>query len=306
MSVQPITLQAQQQIGFFDFSNLDNALKAAEVICKSNCVPKEFQSSPSNLLIAVQLGIELGLKPMQAIQNIMVVNGRPCIWGDGMLAVCMQSPDFEDCIETFDEETNTATCTISRKGRETIVSRFSEVDATKASLWDKQGTWRLYPKRMLKFRARGFALRDMFPDVLKGLLTVEEARDIKDVNQSEIVPLKPLTAADSIKQRFGKLVDKDEEVTECDDSENAQKIDDFELKLPDHLSFLFSHMEISDERKEKIKEWSKAESLETLNEEQAARIIRALEKESPDSAQAWVESQLTKEELLTTEGTENE
>jgi hypothetical protein len=72
----------------------------------------------------------------------------------------------------------TAVCQTSRKGKDAnVVARFSVADAKKAGLWGKQGPWTQYPKRMLQLRARGFALRDAFPDVLRGLVTAEEAQD---------------------------------------------------------------------------------------------------------------------------------
>ena len=51
------------------------------------------------------------------------------------------------------------------------------MDAKRAGLWTKAGPWQTYPRRMLQMRARSFALRDAFPDVLKGLISVEEALD---------------------------------------------------------------------------------------------------------------------------------
>src|SRR5208337_216254 len=53
----------------------------------------------------------------------------------------------------------------------------SIADAKLAGLWNKEGPWRTYPKRMLKMRARGFTLRDGFADKLKGLKSVEELHD---------------------------------------------------------------------------------------------------------------------------------
>ena len=50
--------------------------------------------------------------------------------------------------------------------------------AKKASLWTKPGPWQQYPDRMLQMRARGFALRDTFADVLRGLISREEAEDM--------------------------------------------------------------------------------------------------------------------------------
>jgi len=57
---------------------------------------------------------------------------------------------------------------------------FNQKDAEKAGLWRKQGTWQQYPKRMLQLRARAFAFRDAFADVLKGLQVREEIEDIRD------------------------------------------------------------------------------------------------------------------------------
>jgi hypothetical protein len=67
-----------------------------------------------------------------------------------------------------------------RKGRKPVTAKFSVEDAKRAGLWGKQGPWQAYPKRMMQMRARGFALRDAFPDVLKGLITAEEAQDYPD------------------------------------------------------------------------------------------------------------------------------
>ena len=50
-------------------------------------------------------------------------------------------------------------------------------DAKRAGLAGKSGPWTQYPRRMLQMRARGFALRDAFPDLLRGLVTAEEAMD---------------------------------------------------------------------------------------------------------------------------------
>jgi len=67
-------------------------------------------------------------------------------------------------------------------------------DAKRAGLWAKQGPWTAYPKRMMQMRARGFALRDAFPDVLKGMITAEEAQDYQEETKPRQVakPANPL------------------------------------------------------------------------------------------------------------------
>jgi hypothetical protein len=124
--------------------------------------------------------MEMGLAPMQALQNIAVINGKPSVYGDAAMALVQASPVCEDVEEFFEGEGTpnpVAVCVAKRKGRKPVTARFSVEDAKRAGLWAKQGPWSAYPKRMMQMRARGFALRDAFPDVLKGMITVEEAQD---------------------------------------------------------------------------------------------------------------------------------
>jgi hypothetical protein len=75
-----------------------------------------------------------------------------------------------------------------------VTVSFSVSDAKRAGLWGKSGPWANYPERMLKYRARGFCLRDAFPDVLKGLITIEEANDYPTVDATPApaaLPAKP-------------------------------------------------------------------------------------------------------------------
>ena len=152
----------------------------ANMAAKSSMVPRDYLGKPENIMLAIQMGSELGLSPMQAIQNIAVVNGRPAVWGDAMPGLVKASGVCKDIIETIegDGDTMVAVCVAHRHGAEPVTSRFSVADAKKAGLWGKQGPWQQYPKRMLQMRARGFALRDAFPDVLRGLISSEEAADI--------------------------------------------------------------------------------------------------------------------------------
>ena len=164
--------------GFMQVSCIETALKVSEYIAKSSFCPKSFAGKPGDILVCLQMGQELGLKPMQAIQNIAVINGRPSLWGDAMLGVCRQSKDFEFIKETFDEATMTATCVVKRRNEPEFISSFSQKKAVTARLWGKEGPWTTYPERMLQMRARGFCLRDSFADLLRGIIIREEAEDM--------------------------------------------------------------------------------------------------------------------------------
>ena len=177
-------------------STMADALAFSTMVSKTEFAPKDFRGKPEACLLAIQHGSEIGLSPMQSLQSIAVVNGRPTIYGDAALAVCLASVVCEYVTESVDGEGDrmVATCSAQRRGYPApITSTFSVADAKAAGLWGKQGPWSQYPKRMLAMRARGFALRNAFADVLRGLVTAEEAQDYQ-VTGIEVVPSRPAPA----------------------------------------------------------------------------------------------------------------
>ena len=182
-------------------TTITEAIQFSEMLASSQMVPKQYQGKPQDIMVCVQWGMELGLAPLQALQNIAVINGKPSVYGDAAMALVQASPLCEGVEEFIEGEGTTnpiAVCVAHRKGRKPVRSTFSVEDAKRAGLWGKQGPWQAYPKRMLAMRARGFALRDAFPDVLKGLITAEEAQDYpaedKPRQARDITPANPLDA----------------------------------------------------------------------------------------------------------------
>lgn len=162
--------------GAFSPSSLEEAMKYATELSKSDMIPKDYIGKPGNILVAIQWGGEIGLKPVQSLQSIAVINGRPCLWGDNALAMVLASPLCE-YVDEADSDATHGVCRVKRRGDTEHVQVFTVEDAKKAGLWGKTGPWTTYPPRMLKLRARSWALRDKFPDVLRGLGIAEEVRD---------------------------------------------------------------------------------------------------------------------------------
>jgi len=176
-------------------ATMGEAMEFSKMLADSSMVPRAYQGKPQDIMVCVQWGYELGLAPMQALQNIAVINGKPSVYGDAMAALVQASPVCDGIDETFEGVEGTgefaAVCIARRKGRQPVTIKFSVNDAKRAGLWNKQGPWTQYPKRMLQMRARGFALRDAFPDVLKGLISAEEAADYPD--DAKPRPIKDVT-----------------------------------------------------------------------------------------------------------------
>lgn len=179
--------------------DLDGLWRVAQYVSRSGLAPKGVET-PEAVFVAMEMGLELGLPLMASLQNIAVVNGRPTLWGDSQLAVVRSTGELEEFAEWYEvagkrvprnpsafDDGTTAVCRVKRRGMEAAEAAFSVADAKRAGLWGKTGPWSQYPARMMRFRARSFALRDQFGDALRGLLSTEEAADIP----VEVAPTAP-------------------------------------------------------------------------------------------------------------------
>lgn len=168
--------------------DFEGAWRIANAVCKAGMAPKGVDT-PEKAMVAIMHGLEVGMTPMMALQSIAPINGRPAVWGDGALGLCQGSGLLEWHKEIYrgtpGNDDYTAVCEVKRRGDpEVKVGEFSIADARRAKLWNKAGPWTDYWPRMLKMRARAFALRDGFADVLRGLHIAEEVQDIPSIREA--------------------------------------------------------------------------------------------------------------------------
>lgn len=154
----------------------EDAYRIANAVCQAGMAPKGMDK-PESCMIAIMMGLEVGLTPMAAIQRIAIINGKPSIWGDAAIGLVEASGLSEFIKEGFEGtgDERLAFCETRRKGKpNTVRMTFSVSQAKKANLWGKSGPWQQYQDRMLQMRARGYCLRDVYADVLGGLYLREE------------------------------------------------------------------------------------------------------------------------------------
>jgi hypothetical protein len=264
----------------FAANDFERALKIAEKIAKSDLAPKDYKGKPENVFIAMQFGYETGLNPMQAIQNIAVINGRPCIWGDAMLAIAQSNPDFEWIDEKPIKNGTTVVgykCIVKRRNYPEREATFTMEDAKKAGLWGKSGPWSSYPERMMQMRARGFAIRDTFADALKGLGSAEEVQDYDQ----------PVVKMRSHRQPLKRVV---EETTSLPKIEEPLTIKDEDITIgmkalpsasSEQLNELVSLINVTSTPKETVDAWIKHAGVNDIGEmdsEKAKKCIDFLRK----------------------------
>ncbi len=272
-------------------TTLSEAMQFSEVLSQSAMVPREYQGKPANTLVAIQWGMELGLAPMQALQNIAVINGKPSIYGDALLAMVRADHRCRGVKEYLDGET--AVCLITRSHNagevEEIERKFSVDDAKRAGLWGKQGPWKQYPQRMLQMRARSLAIRDGFPDVIKGLISVEEAQDMP----APMKPVQPQPAPSgpTIAERAMAAIEPPQEAVEAPQAP-PEPVEGFALRIPGKPTQSFSvQMDFADAYNDLLLKVRRARS---LPEAERRTKMKALEEANTDTF-AMLDEDLAKE-----------
>lgn len=165
--------------GAFMPTDMGGVWRLANAAFRAGLIPSVKSEEQAFMVLAA--GFEAGLGYTATIKSVMIVNNRVSIWGDGALALVVRSPKCLGISERIEGtgDAAVAICEARRDGwPEPVVRRFSAADAKRAGLLGKSGPWASYTPRMLQMRARAFALRDAFPDLLMGLGVVEENDDI--------------------------------------------------------------------------------------------------------------------------------
>ena len=164
---------------------VEEVFRVAQAVVGAGLAPSSYDNNPQKIVIGIMKGAEVGLPPITALSTIAIINNRPCLWGDGAMALVSASGKLKNAKEYFEgqesDDSWTAVCELQRDGQDDpVVRRFSVADAKRAHLWQnpKRSPWMQYPQRMLQMRARSWAMRDGFADFLCGLSIAEEAQDI--------------------------------------------------------------------------------------------------------------------------------
>ena len=140
----------------------DECFALAERVAKSSLMPQAYRGKPVDTAIAMLYGIEMGLSPMTALQRITVINGKPTLDAQGMVALVRQAGH-----SISGDITETEAKVTGKRGDtgDTMTSTFTMRDAELAGLARSQ-TYQKFPKDMLWARAVSQLCRRLFADVL--------------------------------------------------------------------------------------------------------------------------------------------
>lgn len=165
-------------------ADLKGQMELAKVLGMSALLPAPLRGKPADVLVTVLYGREMGLTPMQAIQGIYVVNGRPTCGGKLLLAKVRQAGHRVK----IKADNKRAECTITRADDpdNPHTELFTIEDAERAKLTGKD-VWKQYPKNMLTWRSVANCVNVQCPEVAMGF-------EITELVEADAAPERPTLA----------------------------------------------------------------------------------------------------------------
>lgn len=157
-----------------EFNLLD---RQAQVIARSGLAPNGLDATK---IVTIALkGRELGIPPLQALNHIHVIQGKPTISAELMRALVLRAGHKVYVREADGEKAVLEGARwdphIGAYG-ETVTVSFTMQDANNARLTGKDN-WRKFPRAMLVARATSIICREHFADVLMGTSYTAEELD---------------------------------------------------------------------------------------------------------------------------------
>lgn len=142
----------------------------AKTLLASRFLPSAF-TTPEQVLAVMMKGQELNIPPMEALSGINVIQGKPTVSPQLMLAMVRRTRQLEDF--QINQTESGVTVVVKRKGQSPVTKSFGKREADALGLSGKDN-YKKQPFVMYQWRAVASVLRLAFPDVISGLYTTEE------------------------------------------------------------------------------------------------------------------------------------
>lgn len=152
---------------------IDECTNLAERLAKSELLPKALRGKVPDVLMTIMAGAEMGLAPMASLRAFHVIEGKPVMSADGMVAICLGSGKavYFDRVEESDKSVTYQTLRVGSKEPRRCTWT---IEMAKQAALHLKDNWRAHPRAMLAARAKAELARDVYPDVLAGCFTADE------------------------------------------------------------------------------------------------------------------------------------
>jgi len=166
------TMTVRGGVGAIVPRTIDEVARLAKMAAESG-LAKTTSPQAAGMLICA--GLEIGLTPMQALLGMHMVEGRPTLAADTIVALVVRRTDVCEYWRPIESTAERHTIETKRRGPEfqPVRRTWTMDDAKRAGLAGKV-IWQRYPGDMLRHRCATALAREVFPDVIAGMAYTRE------------------------------------------------------------------------------------------------------------------------------------
>jgi len=226
---------------------LSERMEFARALSTASLLPRAYQQNPGNVLLAMELGDALGIRPIQAINAVHVIEGKPSASAD-LIASLVRKAGHKLRISGDD---TTATAQIIRADDPEFTYEATwTMDRAKAAGLTGKGVWKAYPAAMLKARAITEVARMGASDALYGVVYTPEELGAETDGGGEPVtysaqPAKP-TGVAALRQAVAPDAEVLAEIVE-EERDDTRPVEAMSAKTRGHMFALFNELGIGED-----------------------------------------------------------
>ena len=196
--VRPVDIEVYQpevavpeQPSFSNSKTFEHAQRVAKMLASSDLIPQQYRGNIQNTMIALEMANRIGASPLQVMQNLYIVQGKPTWSSSFIIAAINTCKRFSPLRFEQKGEGKDMSClawAYDLATNDKLEGPKVTIAMAEAEGWSTKGgsKWKTMPELMIRYRAAAFFGRLYAPDILMGMHTVEEIEDIKPSAQDKV------------------------------------------------------------------------------------------------------------------------
>lgn len=176
----------------YEPKSLGEAAELSKMLAGGTLLPEVYRNKPSDVLIVMMKGKELGLSTMQALYGMFVIKGKVGMYADTAVGL-VKSKSVCLSFEMVESNAQRSVYITQRKGEKPRDFGFTMEMAVKAGFSSANPNYAKSPDAMLRARCSMTLARIVYPDVLAGIYAPEELEDVAAVTFEEARIVAPLS-----------------------------------------------------------------------------------------------------------------
>lgn len=210
---------------FTSITSFEDGQRMAKMLATSDIIPNSYRNNIQNCIVAIEMANRIGISPLMVMQNLDVIQGKPSWRSTFIIAALNACGRFKPLKFQFvgsDPKADDYGCRAYTNEIDTgdrIEGPMVTWEMVKAEGWlSKSGSkWKTMPELMFQYRAASFFGRLYAPDILNGMQSVEEVKDVVSTIDSEYEDLTKIEAIQTL------LIEVEDRLTE-DEKNHVQRV----------------------------------------------------------------------------------